>query len=110
MEPQPARAGGGRPPRIRLDRQRAAHRNRAVRPHGPVHGLHGLPRASLLRVEYRGRRAARAARLEHRLSRRTPENWTSTVDRVEHRPVTYWAQLLHFYQPPTQTHDVLQRV
>jgi predicted glycosyl hydrolase (DUF1957 family) len=24
--------------------------------------------------------------------------------------VTYWAQLLHFYQPPTQTHEVLRRV
>jgi alpha-amylase/alpha-mannosidase (GH57 family) len=22
----------------------------------------------------------------------------------------YWAQLLHFYQPPTQTHDVLERI
>jgi alpha-amylase/alpha-mannosidase (GH57 family) len=25
-------------------------------------------------------------------------------------PRLYWAQLLHFYQPPTQTHDVLRRV
>ncbi len=24
--------------------------------------------------------------------------------------MTYWAQLLHFYQPPTQTHDILCRV
>ncbi|MCE7928579.1 MAG: hypothetical protein DYG91_08820 [Chloroflexi bacterium CFX7] len=24
--------------------------------------------------------------------------------------MTYWAQLLHFYQPPTQTHEVLRRV
>ena len=24
--------------------------------------------------------------------------------------MTYWAQLLHFYQPPTQSHDVLKRV
>jgi hypothetical protein len=24
--------------------------------------------------------------------------------------MTYWAQLLHFYQPPTQSHDVLRRV
>jgi len=24
--------------------------------------------------------------------------------------VTHWAQLLHFYQPPTQTHDVLRKV
>ncbi len=24
--------------------------------------------------------------------------------------MTYWAQLLHFYQPPTQTHDVLRRI
>ena len=24
--------------------------------------------------------------------------------------MTYWAQLLHFYQPPTQAHEVLQRV
>jgi hypothetical protein len=24
--------------------------------------------------------------------------------------MTYWAQLLHFYQPPTQLHEVLQRV
>ncbi len=24
--------------------------------------------------------------------------------------MTYWAQLLHFYQPPTQTHGVLRRV
>jgi hypothetical protein len=24
--------------------------------------------------------------------------------------VTYWAQLLHFYQPPTQTHDILRKV
>ncbi|MEO6398610.1 MAG: hypothetical protein ABIP13_09105 [Tepidiformaceae bacterium] len=24
--------------------------------------------------------------------------------------MTYWAQLLHFYQPPTQTHDILTRV
>ena len=24
--------------------------------------------------------------------------------------MTYWAQLLHFYQPPTQTHDILRRV
>lgn len=24
--------------------------------------------------------------------------------------MTHWAQLLHFYQPPTQTHDVLRRV
>ena len=23
--------------------------------------------------------------------------------------MTYWAQLLHFYQPPTQTHEVLQK-
>ncbi len=24
--------------------------------------------------------------------------------------MTYWAQLLHFYQPPTQTHDILAKV
>ena len=24
--------------------------------------------------------------------------------------LTYWAQLLHFYQPPTQTHEILERV
>lgn len=24
--------------------------------------------------------------------------------------MTYWAQLLHFYQPPTQTHEVLRRI
>jgi Glycosyl hydrolase family 57 len=24
--------------------------------------------------------------------------------------VTHWAQLLHFYQPPTQTHDILRKV
>src|SRR3990172_3605155 len=24
--------------------------------------------------------------------------------------VTYWAQLLHFYQPPTQTHEILHKV
>ncbi|MGE0597911.1 MAG: hypothetical protein AB7J35_12210 [Dehalococcoidia bacterium] len=24
--------------------------------------------------------------------------------------MTYWAQLLHFYQPPTQTHDILVKV
>lgn len=24
--------------------------------------------------------------------------------------MTYWAQLLHFYQPPTQTHDIITRV
>jgi len=24
--------------------------------------------------------------------------------------MTYWAQLLHFYQPPTQTHEVLKKV
>jgi len=24
--------------------------------------------------------------------------------------MTYWAQLLHFYQPPTQTHEVLRKV
>lgn len=24
--------------------------------------------------------------------------------------MTYWAQLLHFYQPPTQTHEILHRV
>ncbi|HMO55161.1 MAG TPA: hypothetical protein PJ994_11695, partial [Tepidiformaceae bacterium] len=24
--------------------------------------------------------------------------------------MTYWAQLLHFYQPPTQTHEILLKV
>src|SRR5690242_5664606 len=24
--------------------------------------------------------------------------------------MTLWAQLLHFYQPPTQTHDILHKV
>lgn len=29
---------------------------------------------------------------------------------MECRLVTYWAQLLHFYQPPTQTHEILRKV
>jgi alpha-amylase/alpha-mannosidase (GH57 family) len=29
---------------------------------------------------------------------------------LENASVTYWAQLLHFYQPPTQSHDVLLKV
>lgn len=29
---------------------------------------------------------------------------------VQHVTMTAWAQLLHFYQPPTQTHDVLRRI